>query len=119
MDTRHGRRVPQPRDDPRSIRTREGLGLVHAMTTRDQFYGMSAREMREMPMTLESDVGMIWPSLVDHVEIATAQEAYVREVFERCPGWRWRKKHKLAQALEHAELVTKYVTKYVSKRGAA
>lgn len=58
-----------------------------------------------MPHTVEATVLALWPNVARGAEIASEQADYVRAVFARCPLWRWRKRRRLAGAVEHAELV--------------
>lgn len=87
-----------------------------AVSATSAFHGMSLREIKGMPMCGEATgvaMSYWWPASVrKHIthplqaKIAFTQERYVRDVWERCPRWRWRKRAKLREALDHCERVT-------------
>ena len=76
------------------------------MKVRSHFHGMSAKEMDGMPYLVEGDLVKLGMSPIPAVRIAKAQEEYVRDVYRRCPGWRWKKKRKLGEALRYAAAVS-------------
>lgn len=77
----------------------------------DNFAGMNGSEIKGMPMTGDA-TGLMLARLFKHdklkvqagfAEVANAQAKYVREVRDRCPQWRRRKKRNLNRALAHAD----------------
>lgn len=86
------------------------------MSAISAFHGMSLREIKGMPMCGEATGVLLsywWPRSQRkrnthplQSKIALTQERYVRDVRERCPRWRWRKRAKLREALDRAEAVT-------------